>query len=128
MKKFKIITLSFVLLTALLVAQEFKLHLLGRVWNEFVLDNYDHYLSCDELPTKEYVQSVLEANQELVDRIQKIDSAYNSVFVSMGNEDSHCPDKADVIIYYGGHPDRVQIEEILGGKKFLGIPVRFRNV
>jgi hypothetical protein len=32
-----------------------------------------------------------------------------------------------VVIYYPGHSQRVEIERILGGKTFFGLPARWRN-
>lgn len=122
MKKAKIIILSVSIVVLLVVMQEFKFHLFGHLTDNFLLDNYNHYLPCDQLPTKEHVQSVLGNNPELVQRILSEGGEIGS------GEDLNCEGTTDIIIFYGGHSQRVQIEKILGGKKFLGIPVRFRNV
>jgi hypothetical protein len=50
-----------------------------------------------------------------------------SVMVSLGDYGVTCPGKADILIQYPSHQSRLEIEAILGGKTFFGIPCRFQN-
>ena len=99
-------------------------HVLAGLYNEIVLDNYDHFLPCEKLPTAAEVHRILEANQETVEAIK----AVNPGFVWVEVDESSCPGRADMVIYYAGHQDRLAIEKILGGHTFYGVPCRFRNV
>lgn len=56
-------------------------------------------------------------------RIQAVDQ---SVFVSL--EDSGCPGRGTLAIVYGAHRHREQIERLIGGDTFFGIPYTLRNV
>jgi hypothetical protein len=38
-----------------------------------------------------------------------------------------CPGKADIVIWYASHAQRLVIEGILGADRFFGIPYRLRN-
>jgi hypothetical protein len=107
--------------TAVLAVRQ---HVPARVYNDIFLDNYDHFLPCEKLPTSTEVHRIVEANQGTVEAIE----AVNQGFVWVEVDDTICPGRADVVIYYASHRDRLAIEEILGGKAFFGVPCRFRNV
>jgi hypothetical protein len=47
------------------------------------------------------------------------------VFVEI--DDWSCSDRADIVISYATHQDRLAIEEIMGGDTFFGVPYRLRN-
>jgi hypothetical protein len=51
----------------------------------------------------------------------------NPGFVWVEVDDS-CPGKADIVIYYASHQDRLAIEEIIGRETFFGVPYRLRNI
>jgi len=99
-------------------------HLLSRLYNDLVLDNRDHFLPCEKLPTSAEVHRVVEEHQDTVEAIEEVHPG----FVWVEVDDSICPGKADIVIYYPSHQDRLAIEEIIGGDTFFGVPYRLRNV
>jgi hypothetical protein len=88
-----------------------------------ILDNRNHYLSCEELPTVAEVRRVLVAHQDVIDKIKQV----NPGFVGVEVDTSTCPGKADIIFWYGTHQDRLLIESIISDDIFYGIPYRLRN-
>jgi hypothetical protein len=101
-----------------------KGHVLGTLYNDLVLDNRDHYLPCDRLPTSAEVSLVLVEHQDTVEAIKEV----NPGFVFVDVDDWSCPGRADIVISYASHQDRLAIEEIIGGDTFFGVPYRLRNI
>lgn len=99
-------------------------HALARLYNDMVLDNYDHFLPCEKLPNSAEVHRIVEENQDTVEAVEGV----NPGFVWLEIDDSICPGRADIVIYYASHQNRLSIDRILGGKTFFGVPCRFRNV
>ncbi len=97
--------------------------LLGRLYNDIVLDNYDHFLPCEELPTSEEVNRILDVHQDVLEAIEDVNPGFIFVEVDAWT----CPGRADIIISYATHQNRLAIEEIIGGKTFFGVPYRLRN-
>jgi hypothetical protein len=114
-----------VLLAACCVAAVFlvKGHVLGTLYNDLVLDNRDHFLPCDRLPTSAEVNRVLGEHQDTVEAIKEVNPGF--VFVEM--DDWSCTGRADIVISYASHQDRLAIEKIIGGDTFFGVPYRLRN-
>ena len=100
-----------------------KGHVLGRLYNDLVLDNRDHFLPCDRLPTSAEVSRVLEEHQDTVEAIKEVNPGF--VFVEV--DDWTCAGRADIVISYATHRDRLAIEKIIGGDTFFGVPYRLRN-
>ena len=92
-------------------------------YDEVILDNRNHYLSCEQLPMEAEVRRVMEAHQDLIVRIEQI----NPGFIGVEMDTSTCAGKADIIFWYGTHQDRVLIESIIGDDTFYGVPYRLRN-
>ncbi|MGB9301452.1 MAG: hypothetical protein WCD51_12790 [Anaerolineae bacterium] len=101
-----------------------KGHVLGTLYNDLVLDNRDHYLPCDRLPTSAEVHRILGEHQDTVQAIKEVHPGF--VFVEV--DDSTCAGRADIVISYASHQDRLAIEEIIGGETFFGVPCRLRNI
>ena len=102
----------------------FMFHIPQRVVDDVLYDNYDHYLPCSSLPKKAEVEQVVRDHVAVVDRIRAV-----SEDVEFQIDTEKCPgqDWADLIVSYPGHSQRLEIEQILGGKTFFGIPTRWRN-
>jgi hypothetical protein len=66
----------------------------------------------------------VEEHQDTVERIMEV----NPGFVWLEVDDASCPGRADIVIYYPSHRNRLAIEEIIGGDTFFGVPYRLRNV
>ena len=94
-----------------------------RAYDEIVLDNRNHYLSCEQLPSEVEVMQVMEEHQDVIKKIEQI----NPGFVGVEMDTSTCPGKADVVFWYGTHEDRLLIEDIIAGETFYGIPYRLQN-
>lgn len=82
------------------------------------------HLPCRQLPTYAEAQRVVEAHQEVIDRIEKAGGGVRL-------ESHTCPGeteaRADILIWYPSHRDRVAIEGIINGETFFGIPYRLLN-
>ena len=102
---------------------ESQTKILRKMYDETILDNRDHYLSCEELPIEAEVRQVMEAHQDVIARIEQI----NPGFVGVEMDTSICPGKADIVFWYGTHDDRLLIEAIIAGDTFYGIPYRLVN-
>ena len=94
-----------------------------RAYDEMFLDNRNHYLSCDQLPSEAEVRQVVDKHQDVIREIEQIHPG----FIGVEMDNSVCPGKADLLFWYGTHQDRLQIENRIAGKTFYGIPYRLEN-
>ena len=108
---------------ALMFLLEKETNLLKNLYNDYALDNYDHWLPCEKLPMVAVVEQVLNEHQPIVEKIKQVNPGF--VFIEM--DTFTCPGKADIIISYASHQDRDRIEALIGGRDFFGIPFRLRN-
>jgi hypothetical protein len=116
-----LIGVLFTCVTATIIETRFKV--IQRAYDHFVLDNRNHYLSCQELPPKVEVERIIEQHKDVIQQIQEVAPGFVGAEV-----DSHtCKGKADLLIWYGTHQQRVVIEEIIAGDTFFGIPYRLQN-
>jgi hypothetical protein len=102
---------------------ELQTKILRKTYDELILDNRNHYISCEQLPTKAEVRWMMEVHQDVIEKIEQI----NPGFVGVEMDTSTCPGKADIVFWYGTHQDRLQIESIIGDDTLYGIPYRLRN-
>ena len=94
-----------------------------KTYDEVILDNRNHYLSCDQLPSEYEVRQVMKAHQDVIEKIEQI----NPGFVGVEMDASTCPGKADILFWYGTHQDRLLIESIIADGTFYGLPYRLQN-
>jgi hypothetical protein len=94
-----------------------------KTYDQIVLDNRNHYLSCDQLPTAAEVRRVMEEHQDIIKKIEQIHPG----FVGVEMDTSMCAGKADVLFWYGTHEERLLIEDIVAEETFYGIPYRLQN-
>ena len=99
-------------------------HVLGRLYNDTVLDNYDHFLPCEKLPTSAEVNRIVEEHEDVLKTIKDVNPGHIFVEIDYWT----CPGRADIIISYATHQDRLAIEEIIGDDTFFGVPYRLRNI
>ena len=102
---------------------EAQTKVIRRAYDEIILDNRSHYLSCNQLPWEDKVRRVVEEHQGVIKRIEQI----NPGFVGVEMDTSICPGKADILFWYGTHKDRLLIEDIITDETFYGIPYRLEN-
>jgi len=94
-----------------------------KTYDQFILDNRNHYLPCDQLPTVAEVRRVMGEHQDVIKKIDQI----NPGFVGVEMDTSICPGKADILFWYGTHEERLLIEDMVAGETFYGIPYRLQN-
>ena len=119
----KYILLGLLLVCVMIIAVEVQFKAIQRVYDNLVLDNRNHYLTCKDLPTKSEVETVVQQHSDVIQQIQQV--APESVNVEI--DTSLCEGKADVLISYGTHEQRNAIEKIINGDTFFGIPYRLQN-
>ena len=95
-----------------------------KTYDEVILDNRNHYLSCEQLPSESEVRQVIEAHQDVIAKIEQI----NPGFVGVEVDTSTCPGRADILFWYGTHQDRLLIESIIADDVFYDIPYRLQNL
>ena len=83
-----------------------------------------HRVPCDQWPTPDEVQRVIDRHQEVFRQIESI----NPGFTVLDINTLSCPGRAAIEILYATAKDREAIKLILGdGKYFFGVPYQMRN-
>ena len=108
---------------AMCVTAESQFLVLRRAYDNYVLDNRNHYLACKDLPTKTEVETTVEQHQDVIQQIEQVAPG----FVGVEIDSSTCEGKADLLIWYGSHQQRMEIEKIIGGDTFFKVPYRLQN-
>lgn len=109
------------LLVCAIVEWQFKV--VQRAYDHFILDNRNHYLSCSDLPTRLEVERIVKGHGDAIQQIEQVAPG----FVGLEIDSLTCEGKADLLIWYGNHEQRIAIEEIIAGDTFFGIPYRLQN-
>jgi hypothetical protein len=92
-------------------------------WTDVVLDSRDVQVPCGQRPSVTEARRVLGEQRELVRRIEAVDP---SVHVML--DSSVCPGRGTLVIFYGAHRHRKQIEHLIGGDTLVGVPYSLRNI
>jgi len=121
-KKLMIWLASLLLLVGLVAL--YQSHVIQRIVFDVLYDNYNHYVPCNRLPSAAEVEGVVADHSPVVDQIQAI--AHDIEF-KVVKQTCAGAEHADIVIYYPGHAQREQIEALLGGKTFFGVPTRWIN-
>ena len=123
-KPSKIIAIISVVVVAFLclVVVEAQTKVLRHTIDNFVYDNKNHYLSCEKLPTEAEVRKIAQEHQDVIQAIEKVNPGLVGVEI-----DTSCAGKADLLIWYASHENRLEIEKIIGGDTFFGVPYRLNN-
>ncbi len=98
--------------------------LLQRILDHYVYDNRNHYLPCRKLPSESEVRAVVKAQQNLIQQIEQVNPDGSNVHVA---QNAKCSEKADIVIDYPSHKNRIEIEKLIDGDTFHGVPYRLRN-
>jgi hypothetical protein len=112
----------FVICLGALLAVEGQTKIVRRAIDNIVYDNRNHYLPCEKLPGEAEVNQVIQEHWAVIRSIEQVNPEYVGVEVEL-----ICPGKADIVIWYASHEDRVAIENIIGGSAFFGVPYRLQN-
>jgi len=94
------------------------------VYSERVLGNRVHNVPCEKLPTRAEAEAILRAHHSAVERIKRVPQD-GSVGVMLSEP---CPGRAELIIYFPTLDVRREIESLIDGETFYGIPYRLLNV
>jgi hypothetical protein len=86
-------------------------------------DNHLHHLACWQLPDAQEVQAVKAAHSDTMARIKAIHPDH----IGFEADTETCPGKGFFVIEYPTHAERLEIEEIMGGDRFFGIPCNLIN-
>ncbi len=122
-KSIYLLIIGILLVCTVATLVEAQLKIAHRIYDHFVLDNRNHYLSCQDLPLKIEVESAVEQHQEVIQQILEVAPG----FVGVEVDTYTCSGKADLLIWYASHQQRLAIEKIIGGDTFFGIPYRLQN-
>ena len=112
-----------VFICAMCATAEAQFKVLRRAYDNYVLDNQNHYLACKDLPTKTEVERTIEQHQDVIQQIEQLAPG----FVGVEIDSSTCEGKADLLIWYGSHQQRMEIEKIIDRDTFFEIPYRLQN-
>jgi hypothetical protein len=122
-KNISLLVIGLFLTCAIVAIVEMHFKILRRGYDHFILDNRNHYLSCEDLPAKIEVERIVEQHMDVIQQIQEVAPG----FVGVEIDSFTCEGKADLLFWYGTHQQRVAIEQIIGGDTFFGIPYRLQN-
>jgi len=101
---------------------EAQTKIIRRAIDDTVYDSRNHYLPCEKLPTETEVRKVVEEHKEIIQQIEQVNPGWVGVEI-----DTSCPGKADLVIWYASHQNRLAIEKIIAGETFYGVPYRLQN-
>ena len=102
---------------------EAQAKILRRAIDGLIYDNRNHNLPCEELPAEANVRKAFAENADVIQQIELVNPGNVGVEIGV----SACPGKADLLIWYASHQNRLEIEKILDGDTFFGIPYRLHN-
>ena len=122
-KNISLLIIGLALLCAIAIMVELQFKVLRRAYDHFILDNRNHYLSCQNLPPRSEVERNMEQHRDVIQQIQQVAPG----FVGVEIDSLTCEGKADLLIWYGTHEQRIAIEEIIDDDTFFGIPYRLQN-
>lgn len=120
LKKLSIVLIIICCSVTLLVLIRTKLIL--RMYDNLILDSKNHYLPCEELPSVARVEQVVKEYQDVIRKIEQVNPGFVGIEIH-----ENCTGKADIVIWYASHRDRVKIEKIINSETFFGIPYRLHN-
>ena len=83
-----------------------------------------HRIPCDEWPTREEVEQVLERHISVIRRIESVEPGGIDLSINTRS----CPGRAELYIYYPAKRHIKEIRTIIGDEKyFFGVPYTLRN-
>ena len=97
----------------------------NRLWmfyNQWFLGNKLVNLDCEQLPTVEEVYYVLESNGETLVQLESLKPGDIRVDV-----EEKCPGRSLLVINYTNRSYREEIEALVGGETFDGVPYELYN-
>ena len=104
------------------IAIEAQTTILHRAYDNFVLDNKHHYLPCEKLHQEAEVRQIVQEHQDMIQAIEGVNPGFVGIEI-----DTSCPGKADLVIWYASHENRMKIEKIINNDTFFGVPYTLNN-
>ncbi|MGH3888638.1 MAG: hypothetical protein ACRDSZ_19100 [Pseudonocardiaceae bacterium] len=102
-----------------------RLEPVQRLIQDKLYDNVPSFSACDRLPSASAVQSALDGHADLVTAIRQV--APDEVTIEPDTQ--RCgDDRAEILITYGTHDQRIRIQALLAEGGFSDVPVSLRNV
>jgi hypothetical protein len=111
---------------AIIVAGFISLRLVPvqRLIEDKLYDSVPSFSSCERLPSASMVRKELEKHAELVAAIRQV--APDEVVIEPDTQ--RCgDDRAEILISYGSHDQRIRIQALLAKEGFGDVPVSLRN-
>jgi hypothetical protein len=102
---------------------EAQTKIIRRALDDLIYDNKSHYLPCKKLPTEAEVSRIIQERKDLIQLIEQVNPGLAGVEI----DTTTCPGKADLVIWYASHQNRLAIETIISGDTFFGVPYRLQN-
>lgn len=122
-KNISLLMIGLLLTCAVATIIELQFKVIQRGYDRFIMDNRNHYLSCEDLPPKVEVERITEEHRDVIQQIEQVAPG----FVGVEIDSLTCEGKADILIWYGTHQQRIAIEKVIAGDTFFGIPYRLHN-
>src|SRR3972149_5932826 len=116
-----IVVIVILCLGALIV--EARTKIVRRALDDLIYVNRNHYLPCEKLSAETEVRKIVQEHQDVVQLIEQV----NPGLVGVEIDSSICPGRADLLIWYATHENRLEIEKIIGDDTLFGVPYRLNN-
>jgi hypothetical protein len=100
-----------------------KMHYLEKLYTNIVLDSSNNYKSCKQLPTFSEAEKIIKENETELNKLKKFDPG-----IYWWVDDQRCKQKGELLIFYGSHNSRVEIEKVIRNNDFHGVPASLINV
>lgn len=95
-----------------------------RLIEDKLYDSVPSFSACERLPSASMVRKELEKHAELVAAIRQV--APDEVVIEPDTQ--RCgDDRAEILISYGSHDQRIRIQALLAKRGFGNVPVSLRN-
>lgn len=101
-----------------------RLQPVQRLIQDKLYDNVPSFAACDRLPSVSGAQRALDGHADLVAVIRRV--APDEVTIEPSTQ--RCgDDRAEILITYGSHDQRIRIQALLAKGWFGDVPVSLRN-
>lgn len=123
--KVAVILLGVIVGIALIGVIVLRLEPVQRLTQDKLYDNVPSFVACDRLPSVSATQRALDEHADLVAAIRQV--APDEVMIGLDTQ--RCGgDRAEILITYGSHEQRIRIQALLAKAGFGDVPVSLRNI
>jgi hypothetical protein len=101
-----------------------KYHPFAKLYTDIVLDGSDPYLTCQQKPIATEAEKMVKDNEQELNKLKEYD---NGIYWWV--DSSKCNnEKGELLIFYGSHQTRLEIEKVIKNNNFHGVPVVLNNI